>query len=141
MFGAKACHRTTTRSWFGFVEITSIDHFKKAFDQAFSQVPLQDEHPEWPAEVRKGIAERRVVEGMTKRQAFCVVGMPVNIQISKENGTEVENWFPRQENGTVVTFRRLKSTATGYPAMLKFVDGKVTVIETARRSEELKLDK
>ncbi len=124
-----------------FVEVKSLDDFKKAFDQAFSRVPLQDEYPEWPAEVRKAIAERRAVQGMTKRQAFCVVGAPLNIQTSTENGMEVETWFPRQENGTVVTFRKLKSSATGYPAMLKFVGGKLAVIETARRSEELKLDK
>jgi hypothetical protein len=69
-----------------FVGIKSIDDFRKAFDQAFSRVPLQDEHPEWPAEIRKAIAERRVVEGMTRRQAFCVVGKPVNINISKDGG-------------------------------------------------------
>ncbi|HEY1205143.1 MAG: hypothetical protein ABSH46_18870 [Bryobacteraceae bacterium] len=124
-----------------FVGIKSIDDFRKAFDLALSRVPLQDEHPDWPAEIRKAIADRRVVEGMTKRQAFCVVGTPVNIQISKDGGAEVETWFPRQENGTVVTFRKLKSSATGYPALLKFVDGRLTGIEATRQSDQLKLDK
>jgi hypothetical protein len=124
-----------------FVGIKSIDDFRKAFDLALSRAPLQDEHPDWPAEIRKAIADRHVVEGMTKRQAFCVVGTPVNIQISKDSGAEVETWFPRQENGTVVTFRKLKSSATGYPALLKFVDGKLTGIEATRRPDELNLGK
>jgi hypothetical protein len=123
------------------VGIKSMDDLKKAFDLAFSRTPLQDEHPEWPAEIRKAIAERRVVEGMTKRQAFCVVGKPLSVNISKEGGSEVETWSPRQENGTVVTFRKLRSSATGYPAMLKFVDGKLAVIEAVHRSDDLKLDK
>jgi hypothetical protein len=53
----------------------------------------------------------------------------------------VETWFSRQENGTVVTFRKLRSSATGYPAMLKFVDGNLAVIEAVHRSDDLKLDK
>ena len=124
-----------------FVEVNSLDDFRKAFDLAFSHVPLQDEHPEWSADIRKAIAERRVIKGMTKRQAFCVVGTPVNIQTSTEKGKEVETWFPRQENGTLVSFRKLGSSATGYPAMLKFVDGNLTAIEAAPRTGELKLDK
>lgn len=124
-----------------FIQIKTLDDFKAAFGQTFSKMPLQDEHPEWPPEIRKAIAERRVVEGMTKRQAFCVVGTPINIQTTTENGVEVETWFPRQENGTVVTFRRLKSTATGYPALLKFAGGKLAVIEKTSRAQELKLDK
>ncbi|MGA2325950.1 MAG: hypothetical protein ABSH05_06645 [Bryobacteraceae bacterium] len=124
-----------------FVQIKTLDDFKAVFDQTFSKVPLQDEHPEWPAEIRKAIADRRVIEGMTKRQAFCVIGTPINIQTSTENGVEVETWFPRQENGTVVTFRRLKSTATGYPALVKFAGGKLTTIEMTSRAQDLKLDK
>lgn len=124
-----------------FVKVNSLADFKAAFDQAFSKVPLQEEATDWPAEVKQAVAERRVVEGMTKRQAYAVVGKPVNIQANEENGKKVETWFPRQENGTVVTFRKLKSAATGFPALLKFVDGKLTTIEKTSRSQDLKLDK
>jgi hypothetical protein len=124
-----------------FVQIKTLDDFKAAFNQAFSTVPLQEEHPEWPAEIRKAIAERRVVEGMTKKQAFAVVGAPINVLTGTENGAETETWFPRQEKGTLVTFRKLRSTATGFPAQLKFVDGKLVAITKANQSPEVKLDK
>ena len=111
-----------------FVQIKTLDDFKAAFNHTFSTVPLQDEHPEWPAEIRKDIAERRVVEGMTKTQAFAVVGKPTNIVSTTENGAEVETWFPRQENGSVIPLRKPKSAPTGFPAQLKFVDGKLVAI-------------
>jgi hypothetical protein len=120
-----------------FIQINTMDDFVRAFNQTFSKVPLQDEHQEWPAEVRKAIAERKVVEGMSKEQAFCVVGKPINVVTGNENGVKVETWFPRQDRGTVVTFRREKSTRTGFPALLKFVDGRLKVIEQTPRAPEL----
>lgn len=120
-----------------FIHIQTMDDFIKAFNQTFSKVPLQDEHQEWPAEVRQAIAERKVVAGMTKQQAFCVVGSPINVTTGEENGVKVETWFPRQDKGTVVTFRRDKSTRTGFPALLKFTDGKLQVIEQAPRAPDL----
>ena len=120
-----------------FIHIQSMDDFTKAFNQTFSKVPLQDEHPDWPAEVRQAIAERKVIAGMTKEQAFAVVGTPLNVTSGEENGAKVETWFPRQDRGTVVTFRKNKSTRTGFPALLKFVDGKLQVIEQTPRSPDL----
>jgi hypothetical protein len=119
------------------IHIQTMDDFVKAFNQTFSKVPLQDEHQDWPAEVRQAIAERKVVAGMTKEQAFAVVGTPLNVTTGEENGAKVETWFPRQDKGTVVTFRKNKSTRTGFPALLKFVDGKLQVIEQTPRSPEL----
>jgi hypothetical protein len=124
-----------------FVQIKTLDDFKKAFDLTFSLAPLQDEHPEWPAETRRAIAERRVIAGMTKQQAFCVVGMPINLQTGEENGVKVETWFPRMDRGTVITFRKGKSARTGFPALIKFVDGKVSAIEDTPRSPDLKLER
>jgi hypothetical protein len=120
-----------------FIHIQTMDDFIKAFNQTFSKVPLQDEHQEWPAEVRQAIAERKVVAGMTKQQAFSVVGTPINVTTAEENGVKVETWFPRQEKGTVVTFRRNKSLRTGFPALLKFTDGKLQVIEQTPRAPDL----
>jgi hypothetical protein len=121
-----------------FVQIKTLADFKAAFDQTFSKVPLQDEHPEWPAEIRSAIAEHRVVEGMTKRQVFYALGTPASMYVTTENGVETEIWKPRQERGFVVTFRGAQHSATGYPASLKFTGGKLTVIE--RSSAEPKLD-
>lgn len=120
-----------------FYGIGNLDNFTAAFNRVFAKVPLHDEHPEWPAEIRKAIAERRVVEGMTKRQAFCVVGLPITTRTGTENGTEVEVWFPRQESGALEGFA--KPAATGFPAVLRFAGGKLVKIDTSK-SEELKLD-
>lgn len=120
-----------------FIHIQTMDDFIKAFNQTFSKVPLQDEHPEWPAEVRQAIAERKVVVGMTKQQAFCVVGNPINITTGKENGVEVETWLPRQDKGTLITHRGFKNMRTGFPALLKFIDGKLQVIEQTPRAPDL----
>lgn len=120
-----------------FVQIKTLEDFKAAFDQTFSKVPLQDEHPEWPAEIRKAIAERRVVKGMTKRQAFCSVGTPVSVHAATENGTEVEIWRPQQDRGFVVTFEGTRRSATGFPTTLKFVGGKLTTIERTTTEPDL----
>ena len=124
-----------------FVQIKTLDDFKKAFDLTFSRVPLQAEHPEWPAEIRRAIAERRVIAGMTKKQAFCVVGMPIKTATAEENGVKVETWFPRMDRGTMLTGRRVRNLRTGFPALIKFVDGKVSVVEDTPTSPDLKLER
>lgn len=121
-----------------FVRIKSLDDFKKAFDLVFSKISLQDEHKEWPADVRAAIASRNLVTGMTKEQAFCVVGTPINTVSSEEGGKKVDTWFPRQERGTVVTFRRFRSPRTDFPVMLKFVDDKLEVIQEGSKPADIK---
>ena len=53
-----------------FVDIKTFDDFKAAYARAFSLVPLEELHKEWPAEIREAIHSRRLVEGMSKEQAF-----------------------------------------------------------------------
>jgi len=112
-----------------FIQINSLDDFTKAFNQTFSKVPLQDEHPEWPSDVRSGIAEHKLVVGMTKDQAFDVVGTPLDTKTEEENGVKVETWSPRQDGGTIGARSREKNMRTGFPARLKFSDGKLQMIE------------
>jgi len=112
-----------------FIQINSLDDFTKAFNQTFSKVPLQDEHPEWPAEVRAAIAERKVIAGMTKEQAYDVVGDPVSVTTGVESGANVETWLTHQETGATIGGRLHRSTHTGFPKSLKFVDGKLQVIQ------------
>jgi hypothetical protein len=114
-----------------FVQINSLDDFTKAFNQTFSKVPLQDEHPDWPSDVRSGIAEHKLVVGMTKDQAFDVVGTPLETKIEEENGVKVETWSPRQDAGTIGVRKQEKNMRTGFPALLKFTDGKLQTIEHA----------
>jgi hypothetical protein len=113
-----------------FIHINSLDDFTKAFNQTFSKVPLQDEHPEWPVEVRNAIAEHHVVVGMTKEQAFDVVGAPLDVKSDNVNGVHTEIWHPRQDKGQVINRRgRVEDLgSTGFPVQLKFVDGKLQVI-------------
>jgi len=111
-----------------FVRIKTLDDFRKAFDLTFSRVPLQDAHPEWPAEVRQAIAARRLVEGMTPEQARAVIGAPTRVVPSEEAGTPLETWYPRQVNGVRQVFSDASLT-TGFPRTLKFVGGKLTAID------------
>ena len=114
-----------------FIQINSLDDFTKAFNQTFSKVPLQDEHPEWPSDVRSGIAEHKLVVGMTKDQAFDVVGTPLEIKTDEENSVKVETWSPRQDGGTIGGRNRQKNMRTGFPTLLKFADGTLQRINPA----------
>jgi len=114
-----------------FIQINSLDDFTKAFNQTFSKVPLQDEHPEWPSDVRSGIAEHNLVVGMTKDQAFDVVGTPLEIKTDEENSVKVETWSPRQDGGTIGGRNRQKNMRTGFPTLLKFADGTLQRINPA----------
>jgi hypothetical protein len=84
-----------------FVGISSLEDFKKAFDLVLSPRQIQDDHPEWPPDIRKAIADRTLVLGMTQAQASAIVGTPLEIKRSEENGLAVEAWSPRQEKGSV----------------------------------------
>ncbi len=114
-----------------FVDIRSLDDFKAAYDRTFSPVPLEDGHADWSPEIRSAIRGRRVVEGMTKEQAFCVVGEPLSVETRVEDGVSVDIWRPRQENGTKQPYHNMKPYHTGYPVSLKFADGKLVAIEQA----------
>jgi len=115
-----------------FIHINTLDDFTKAFNQTFSKVPLQDEHSEWTPEVRNAIAEHRLVVGMTKEQAFDVVGTPVDSKSERINGALVETWHTRQEKGRMLSRAHRGDGqdlgSTGFPVLLKFVDGKLQVI-------------
>jgi hypothetical protein len=105
-----------------FVQINTIDDFKRAFDFVFSRTPLQNE-PGWPEEIRLAISQRTLKEGMTRKQASCIVGTPLKIETS---GSETEIWYPRQKTGDR---RGNRMTNTGLPIKLVFVNDKRTSIE------------
>lgn len=121
-----------------FKEIRSVDDFRAAFDRAFATQPLQDEHPEWPRSVRSAIARGQLATGMTKRQAYIVVGAPSRFEVREEYGRKIEVWHTRQERGTKIGFWRSRSGRTGFPSELEFVDGMLTSFEGS--SEQLNLD-
>lgn len=114
-----------------FVQIKSLDDFTKAFNQIFSKVPLQDEHPEWPVEVRNAIANHQLVVGMTKEQAFDVVGAPLDIKPEDAIGVRTEIWHPRQDKGQAIDRKgHIQDLgSTGFPFSITFKDGKLFSIQ------------
>lgn len=118
-----------------FVGINTLEDFKAAFGRTFSTVPLQDEHPEWPEEIRKAVAERRVILGMTPDQAYCVLGQAVKKEKTRENGVEVETWNPRQTAVHSIEAKALMPT--DFPKSLKFVDGRLSEIGEKGKPEPL----
>lgn len=115
-----------------FVGIRSLDDFKKAFERTFSKVPLQDEHPDWPEDIRKAIAERRLVKGMSKRQVFYVTGTPESVKEAEDKGKKIETWTMRMNKGMQIGFWGVSSEmpSMGLPKTLKFVDGKLEEFQT-----------
>lgn len=122
-----------------FVQIRTLADFEAAFNHTFSRVPLQDEHPEWPVEVRQAIAERQLREGMTKRQAFYVVGGPESIVKTTEDGKAIETWTLRQQ-GLQFGFFGSSAPQPQAARTLRFVDGLLTLSEGRIPGSELKLD-
>ncbi|MGD8375551.1 MAG: hypothetical protein PVF68_05370 [Acidobacteriota bacterium] len=123
------------------VKIESLDDFKAAFDRTFSRVPLQDEHEDWSAEIKEAISERRLVEGMSKRQAYYVTGTPERFEKTEEDGAEVETWFLRQDKGMKMGYWGGRSGgSTGLPSSIRFVDGKLADFAEVGSGEGLDLD-
>lgn len=118
-----------------FIDIKSLDDFTKAFNLTFSKVPLQNEHPEWPSDVRDSIVAGKVVAGMTKDQARIVVGAPLGVSTGDDNGAKTETWQLRQDPGKVLGWNKKHgawkkvSTHTGLPTSITFKDGTLQSIE------------
>ena len=125
-----------------FVNVRTLEDFRKAVDRAFARVPLQEEHSDWPPEVKKAIAERRIEKGMTKRQVFYVMGSPESTRQSEEDGKKVEVWSVRQNRGMEIGFWSLstKTPSSGPPKTLRFVDGKLEDFEASTGGSGLSLD-
>ncbi|HEX9734489.1 MAG TPA: hypothetical protein VGG06_21165 [Thermoanaerobaculia bacterium] len=119
-----------------FVDIHSFEDFQAAFDRTFARAPLQDEHDDWPAETKQAIADRRLVNGMGKRQVFYVTGAPESFEKKTEDGKEVEIWNLRQNKGMKLGFFGAKmGETTGLPATIRFEDGQlVDAAATGTRS-------
>jgi hypothetical protein len=125
---AEGAEPKDTEIYIRFVQIKNLDDFQKALDLILAKKSIQDEHPEWPEEIRKAIAERKVVEGMDKDQVFAVVGTPLAVETRDEGGKEVELWVPRQDTGAAGGWGKVTSSSTGFPKLLRFIDGKLVSI-------------
>ena len=102
-----------------FVGIHGPDDFEDAFGHAFATRPLEEEHPDWPAEVRAAVAQRRLLAGMTPYQAYVAVGAPAAVERRDEDGVAVEEW-ELQPDGLDVRGLGLGSGST-----VRFEDGRL----------------
>ncbi len=116
-----------------FVRIKNLDDFKKALELSFSRTPLPDAHPDWPADVRKAVVERRVVEGMMREQAAAVVGLPASVEKPATAGAEVEIWRFREVRADKKSDWAVRIQG-GLPSSLKFEGGVLKAIERAPSS-------
>lgn len=124
-----------------FVNIHSFDDFQAAFDQTFSKVPLQDEHDDWTPEIKQAISERRLTNGMTKRQVFYITGTPKSFEKKEEGGMEVEIWHLRQDKGMKLGYFKAKlGESTGLPATVRFEDGQLVDAVQTGTSSTFELD-
>lgn len=124
-----------------FVDIKTLDDFKAAFDLAFADRPLQDLHDDWSDDVKADIADRRLVNGMEKRQVFYVTGTPERFEKRQEDGKEIEIWHLRQDKGTKIGFFRAKTgESTGLPESIRFEDGKLVNVSQAGTGDTFSLD-
>ncbi|HEV7668358.1 MAG TPA: hypothetical protein VGS22_07530 [Thermoanaerobaculia bacterium] len=118
-----------------FVEIRSLADFEAAFKLAFSNHPLQDEHPDWPADIRKAIADRKLVPGMNKRQAYYVVGTPEQVEKTTEGEKKIETWTLRKQ-GLEIGFFTVNPGDPSAPAeKLRFEDGVLVTSDTHNPSQ------
>ncbi len=123
------------------IQIRSMADFEAAFERAFSRQPLQDEHADWPAEIKQAIGERKLMNGMTKRQAFYVVGTPSSFEKKEQDGKAVEIWQVRQSKGMKMGYFKAKmGETTGLPATVRFEDGKLVDASEAGSSSSFDLD-
>lgn len=123
------------------VGINSLEDFKAASDLAFAKQPLQDEHDDWPAEIKQSIADRKLQNGMSKRQVFYVTGAPESFETKTEDGKEIEIWNLRQTKGTKVGFWGVKTNeSSGLASSLRFEDGKLVGAGTSGTRKEFSLD-
>lgn len=83
----------------------------------------------WPDSVKTAIHNRTVVNGMTKRQAYLVVGEPTGASTEEGGGKKIEIWKPRQDGGMRIGYGAAVET-TGYPTELRFEDGLLVGVGT-----------
>lgn len=122
------------------IKINSLADFQAAADLAFAHKPLQEEHPDWPAEIREAIGKRRLLNGMTKRQVFYVVGTPSEVDKRTEGKKSIEIWT-LQGQGIEFGFWTVSTGSLGRtPDTLRFEDGLLVASAKDAKSGGLDLD-
>jgi hypothetical protein len=110
-----------------FTGINSYADFERAFDHVFATQPLQYLHDDWSDEVKTAIADRRLLEGMTKRQVYYITGAPESFERRDEDGVDVEVWKLRTGKGMRMGFFGVDNAGAvaGLPDELRFEGGEL----------------
>ncbi len=123
-----------------FIKINTLEDFQAAADLAFAHKPLQEEHPDWSAEIRDAIGKRHLLNGMTKRQAYYVVGTPAEVEKRTEGKKQIEIWT-LQGQGIEFGFWTVSTGDLGrQPDTLRFVDGVLVAGPSDTKGGKLDLD-
>ncbi len=123
------------------IKINSLEDFKAAADLAFAHQPLQEGHDDWSADIKQAIADRKLDNGMSKRQVFYITGAPESFETKIEDGKKIEIWNLRQSKGTEVGFWRIKTDeSSGLSSSLRFEDGKLVGAGNSGTRKEFSLD-
>jgi hypothetical protein len=102
---------------------TSLADVQAKLDEILSKTDPVD--PSWPEDIKKAIANRKVVNGMTKKQVYLSVGEPTSATTQDiGGGKKVDMWVPRTNNGLRIGFANASMEMTNYPQYIKFQDGK-----------------
>lgn len=107
----------------------TLAEVKPVLDQLVMTTSPLDQNPDWSQEVKDAISKRICINGMTKRQAYLVVGEPTASTVEEKDGKKIETWTPRQNNGLRIGFTAAIEQ-TGYPQTLRFEDGVLTGLGT-----------
>ncbi|HKY31042.1 MAG TPA: hypothetical protein VJV23_00805 [Candidatus Polarisedimenticolia bacterium] len=120
-----------------FVGLAGVNDFEACWEAAFSSVPLQDKY-DWPADIKRAVAERRVLEGMTQEQVVVAVGYPEKTSTSTDQGHKVETWVIQRGEGSKMGFWTMK-VGDKQEMEIRFVDGKVAQIGGSQEQPKVKL--
>jgi len=110
------------------LEVTAFSDVSAVLDELVTTTDPVDAG--WPDDIKKAIVGRQLVNGMTKRQAYLVVGEPSGSSTRTEDGKKIEIWNPRPNNGMRIGFG-MALEATGFPTEMRFEDGALTGIATS----------
>ncbi len=111
------------------IGVTTFAEVKPVLDQLLASASPVDSNTDWPADIKDAITKRNLVNGMSKKQAYLVVGEPTGSSSREEAGKKIEIWNARQNNGMKIGYGA-SVESTGYPAELRFEDGKLVGIAT-----------
>lgn len=109
--------------------VTTFAEVKGVMDQLLSTTSPVEANADWAADIKDAISKRHLINGMTKKQAYLVVGEPTGSSSREEGGKKIEIWNARQNNGMKIGYGA-SVEATGYPAEMRFEDGKLVGVAT-----------